>query len=157
MSLVIDPGAHNAGYLATKREKLGHLIESESPCMVLALAVNVGPESWATIRLEIETIAENNGFNLEALHEPRLLALWDRPQFVWKLLPEGRDPASLLQSVATLAATERVGLMQVPTERMALHPPQTLERTERQLNDLIRTGREELKINNPSLLHWSRN
>ncbi len=154
--LVIDPGAHNAGYLATKREKLGHLIESESPCMVLALAVNVGPESWATIRLEVETIAENNGFNLEALHEPRLLALWDRPQFVWKLLPEGRDPASLLQSMATLAATERVGLMQVPTERMALHPPQTLERTERQLNDLIRTGREELKINNPSLLHWSR-
>ena len=58
--------------------------------------------------------------------------------------------------MATLAATERVGLMQVPTERMALHPPQTLERTERQLNDLIRTGREELKINNPSLLHWSR-
>ena len=43
--LVMDPGAHNADYLAAKREKLGHLFESESPCVVLALAVNVGPEA----------------------------------------------------------------------------------------------------------------
>ena len=36
--------------------------------------------------------------------------------------------------------TERLGLMRVPTERMALYPPHTLERTEHQLNELINLG-----------------
>jgi len=154
--LVMDPGAHNADYLAAKREKLGHLFESESPCVVLALAVNVGPESWPTIRQEVEAIAQRHGFSLEALHEPRLLALWDRPQFVWKLTPDGADAAPLLKNLAGLAATERVGLMRVPTERMALHPPQTLERVEHQLNELINLGSDGLLENGPSLLHWTR-
>ncbi len=154
--LVMDPGAHNADYLAAKREKLGHLFESESPCVVLALAVNVGPESLPTIRQEVEAIAQRHGFSLEALHEPRLLALWDRPQFVWKLIPDGADAAPLLKNLAALAATERVGLMRVPTERMALHPPQTLERVEHQLNELINLGSDGLLENGPSLLHWTR-
>ena len=38
---------------------------------VLALAVNVGPESWPTIRQEVEAIAQRHGFSLEA----RLLRL----------------------------------------------------------------------------------
>jgi len=154
--LVMDPGAHNADYLAAKREKLGHLFESESPCVVLALAVNVGPESWPTVRREVEAIAQRHGFSLEALHEPRLLALWDRPQFVWKLIPDGADAAPLLKNLAALAATERVGLMRVPTERMALHPPQTLERVEHQLNELINLSSDGLLENGPSLLHWTR-
>ena len=62
----------------------------------------------------------------------------------------------LLQSVAALAATERVGLMRVPTERMALHPPQTLERVEHQLNELIDMSSDGLIENGPSLLHWTR-
>ena len=124
--------------------------------MVLALAVNVDPESWPTIRQEVEAIAQRHGFSLEALHEPRLLALWDRPQFVWKLIPDGADAAPLLKSLAALAATERVGLMRVPTERMALHPPQTLERVEHQLNELINLGSDGLLENGPSLLHWTR-
>ena len=104
----------------------------------------------------MEAIAQRQGFSLEALHEPRLLALWDRPQFVWKLIPDGADAAPLLKMLAALAATERVGLMRVPTERMALHPPQTLERVERQLNELINLGSDGLLENGPSLLHWTR-
>lgn len=118
--------------------------------------MNVGPESWPTIRLEVEGIAHHHGFSLEALHEPRLLALWDRPQFVWKLSPDGGDASPLLQSLAALAATERVGLLRVPTERMALHPPQNLERVEHQLNELIDMSSDGLIENGPSLLHWTR-
>ena len=154
--LVMDPGAHNASYLETKREKLGHLFESENPCMVLALAVNVGPENWSTVRIEVESIAQASGFSLEALHEPRLLALWDRPQFVWKLSPDARDASGMIRKIAAMAATERVGLMRVPTERMALHPPQTLERVERQLKDLLNSSSDGLLENGPSLLHWKR-
>ena len=46
--------------------------------------------------------------------------------------------------------------MRVPTERMALHPPQTLERVEHQLNELITMGSNGLLENGPSLLHWTR-
>ena len=35
--LVMDAGDHNAEYLAAKRDKLGHLIEDDDPCVVLAL------------------------------------------------------------------------------------------------------------------------
>ena len=124
--------------------------------MVLALAVNVGPENWSTVRIEVEAIAQASSFSLEALHEPRLLALWDRPQFVWKLSPDARDASGMIRKIAAMAATERVGLMRVPTERMALHPPQTLERVERQLKDLLNSSSDGLLENGPSLLHWKR-
>ena len=46
--------------------------------------------------------------------------------------------------------------MRVPTERMALHPPQTLERVEHQLNELIDMSSDGLIENGPSRLHWTR-
>ena len=104
--LVMDPGAHNADYLAAKREKLGHLFESESPCVVLARRWNVAPKAGHHSPGS-GGHRQRHGFSLEALHEPRLLALWDRPQFVWKLIPDGADAAPLLKSLAALAATER--------------------------------------------------
>ena len=84
-----------------------------------------------------------------------MLALWDRPQFVWKLIPDGADATPLLKSLAALAATERVGLMRVPRSGW-LHPPQTLERVGHQLNELINLGSDGLLENGPSLLHWTR-
>ncbi|MEB3254279.1 MAG: bifunctional 3,4-dihydroxy-2-butanone-4-phosphate synthase/GTP cyclohydrolase II [Synechococcus sp.] len=153
--LVMDPGTHNASYLATKQEKLGHLFETETPCCVLALAVAAGPEQWPGIRQDVERFAQQKGFQLEALHEPRLLALWDRPQFVWKLLADNRDPGPLVRFLASLNTTQRVGLLLVPTETMALHPPQTLERIEGTLKELL-DAEDGLNGISPSLMHWSR-
>ena len=153
--LVMDPGDHNAEYLAAKRDKLGHLIETDTPCVVLAFNVETAPESWPDLRQRVEALAAAQGISLEALHEPRLLALWDRPQFVWKLLPEGTDPTSLLKEMAELSGIQSIGLLQVPSERMALHPPQTLEREERKLNELRSGSRVVQPGSAPSLLHWS--
>ena len=153
--LVMDAGDHNADYLAAKRDKLGHLMDSDGPCTVLALAVNDRSESLPSIRSRVEDLAETHGQTLEALHEPRLLALWDRPQFVWKLTPEVDAPLALLQSIAQLESTQRIGLLRVSTERSALHPSQTLEREERSLVELIQTNGDERLTPRPSLLHWS--
>mgnify|MGYP001546089907 FL=1 len=153
--LVMDAGDHNADYLAAKRDKLGHLMDSDGPCTVLALAVNDRTESLPSIRSRVEDLAETHGQTLEALHEPRLLALWDRPQFVWKLTPEVDAPLALLQSIAQLESTQRIGLLRVSTERSALHPSQTLEREERSLVELIQTNGDERLTQRPSLLHWS--
>ena len=117
--------------------------------------MNDRTESLPSIRSRVEDLAETHGQTLEALHEPRLLALWDRPQFVWKLTPEVDAPLALLQSIAQLESTQRIGLLRVSTERSALHPSQTLEREERSLVELIQTNGDERLTQRPSLLHWS--
>ena len=153
--LVMDAGDHNAEYLAAKRDKLGHLMDSDGSCTVLALAVNDSTDSLPAIRARVEDLARIHGQALEALHEPRLLALWDRPQFVWKLTPDVANPMALLKAIAELESSRRIGLLRVNTERSALHPSQTLEREEHAMQDLINAREDAHLSGRPSLMHWT--
>ncbi len=152
--LVIEAGRHNSDYLATKRDKLGHLIVETAPCTVIALSVDVDFEQWPNLRQKAEELAQQRDFELEALQNPRLLALWERPQFVWKLLPATKDPTLLLKEIARWPQTKRLGLLRVATERMAQHPPQTLERSERHLKELINAEDHGATFDVPCLIHW---
>ena len=91
---------------------------------------------------------------LEPLHASRLLALWERPQFVWKLLPGTDDPGPLLKAMALWPETSRLGLMRVASEQTALHPPQTLERLDCALDDLRLENARIGTFNEPCLIHW---
>jgi hypothetical protein len=51
--------------------------------------------------------------------------------------------------------TRRLGLLKAATDRMALHPPHTLERTELDLNDLLDGQGDGPLPAEPSLLHWT--
>jgi len=153
--LVMDAGDHNADYLATKRDKLGHLMAEQGPCTVLALAVDAASDQWPQIRRRAESAASEHGFQLEAVQTPRLLALWERPQFVWTLRPGQEDPLALLRVMAQWPETRRLGLLKAATDRMALHPPHTLERTELSLSDLVGVQRDGALPAEPSLLHWT--
>ena len=153
--LVMDAGDHNADYLATKRDKLGHLMAEQGPCTVLALAVDAASDQWPQIRRRAESAASDHGFQLEAVQTPRLLALWERPQFAWTLRPGQEDPLALLRVMAQWPETRRLGLLKAATERMALHPPHTLERTEFLLSDLVGEKWDGQLPAEPSLLHWT--
>ena len=153
--LVIDASDHNAEYLAAKRDKLGHLIEADAPCCVIALSVCGDGDSWPDTRRMVISVAADKGFKLEALHEARLLALWERPQFVWKIIPGNQNVISFIRKIALLPGVGRIGLLQVPSERMALHPPQTLERIDLPLSSLIDGSNENPLENNPALLNWT--
>ncbi|QNI94459.1 3/4-dihydroxy 2-butanone 4-phosphate synthase / GTP cyclohydrolase II [Synechococcus sp. A15-127] len=153
--LVMDAGDHNAEYLATKRDKLGHLMAEQGPCTVLALAVDAATDQWPQIRRRAESAASDQGFQLEAVQTPRLLALWERPQFVWTLRPGQEDALPLLRLMAQWPETRRLGLLKAATDRMALHPPHTLERTELDLNDLLDGQGDGPLPAEPSLLHWT--
>ena len=153
--LVMDAGHHNADYLAAKRDKLGHLMKSDGPCTVLALAVKDPTDSLPAIRARVEDLARIHGQTLESLHEPRLLALWDRPQFVWKLAPDVENPMALLKAIAELESCRRIGLLRVSTERSALHPSQTLEREEHAMQDLVKARVDAHLSGRPSLMHWT--
>jgi 3,4-dihydroxy 2-butanone 4-phosphate synthase/GTP cyclohydrolase II len=152
--LVMDAGDHNADYLAAKRDKLGHLLEADTPCTVLAMAVHGQADTWPQVRRQVESLAHEHGFQMDALHEPRLLALWDRPQFVWKIKPGDQDPYQLIQALAKISSTKALGLMRVPSERMALHPPQTLERLDRDLTDLESDQGAGQIQTSPVLVFW---
>jgi 3,4-dihydroxy 2-butanone 4-phosphate synthase/GTP cyclohydrolase II len=153
--LVMDAGDHNAEYLATKRDKLGHLMAEQGPCTVLALAVDAATDQWPQIRRRAESAASDHGFQLEAVQTPRLLALWERPQFVWTLRPGQEDPLPLLRLMAQWPETRRLGLLKAATDRMAMHPPHTLERTELGLKDLVDGQGDGPLPSEPSLLHWT--
>jgi 3,4-dihydroxy 2-butanone 4-phosphate synthase/GTP cyclohydrolase II len=56
--------------------------------------------------------------------------------------------------LAKISSTEALGLMRVPSERMALHPPQTLERLDREFKDLEANQRAGLMMTSPVLLFW---
>ena len=152
--LVMDAGRHNADYLATKRDKLGHLFIDGGACTVLALAVSGDSSHWPDLRLRAEALAREQDLTLEPLHASRLLALWERPQFVWKLLPGTVDPGPLLKAMARWPETRRLGLMRVASERTALHPPQTLERVDCALDDLKLANAEIRTFDEPCLIHW---
>ena len=154
--LIMDAGDHNADYLATKRDKLGHMFNQPGPCTVLALAVQTDSGEWSSLRRRAEQTAADHGFELISLHAPRLLALWERPQFVWKLEPGERDPMLLLKTIGSWDETSRLGLLRVINEQMAMHPPQTLERSERKLSELLDDEANGALANAPFLIHWGR-
>jgi len=64
------------------------------------------------------------------------------------------DPYRLIQALAKISGTEALGLMRVPSERMALHPPQTLERLDRDFKDLESELGAGLIQTSPVLLFW---
>ena len=70
--LIMDAGDHNANYLATKRDKLGHMFNQPGPCTVLALAVQTDSGGWSSLRRRAEQTAADHG--VELVFE--LLLIW---------------------------------------------------------------------------------
>ena len=183
--LVIRPGDHNASYLAVKREKLGHLIDTsdksetkndqpvndQTPFVAVAWDGDVNGEELSALREQAEQWASSHHLSLTTEHSPRLLALWERPLFVWRVTPRENTSAaqqspidkasleSLLRELAQWSGTLRVGLLCTENINQALHPSQDLERVERSMPNLINVDSEPLKgwgsKSIPTLVLWS--
>ncbi len=183
--LVIRPGDHNASYLAVKREKLGHLIDTsdksetqndqpvndQTPFVAVAWDGDVNGEALSALREQAEQWASSHHLSLTTEHSPRLLALWERPLFVWRVTPRENTSAaqqspidkasleSLLRELAQWSGTLRVGLLCTENINQALHPSQDLERVECSMPNLINVDSEPLKgwgsKSIPTLVLWS--
>ena len=179
--LVIHPGDHNADYLAAKRDKLGHLFQSgdPSPDASILKATRIGHPSISTtvvswdgdleplpqIRARCEQEARKLNLLLTSTTSPRLLALWERPQFAWQIdnQPGNQSGASfatrlqsLLEVLASWPETRRLGLYSAATVEQLNHPSQTLERVEEPL-DQLRLGviGVQGRLQQPTLVQWS--
>ncbi len=176
--LVICPGDHNAAYLAVKREKLGHLIDSNK---ALEIKNNIGPIIFTfwdgsiqngdlpNLLKQVDNWSEIHSIELKAENSPRLLALWERPLFVWKIKSNSKNNEEelctyinsiegLLKEIASWNGTKRIGILKTDKEHQALHPSQNLQREERSLSKLKESNCQlEFWINSksPNMILWS--
>jgi 3,4-dihydroxy 2-butanone 4-phosphate synthase/GTP cyclohydrolase II len=147
--LVMDPGTHNAAYLAAKRTKLGHLLEEGPSCpiggpsVVLAWHGEASEPQLLERRQHLQAWALEQGLRLEMEPEVRLLALLNCPQLT--LLLSGIDSEAcssqaVVRAVAKLGrwpGTQRVSLMLAPDMEHSSHPSADLEPEHRPLAELV--------------------
>ena len=151
--LVMDPGDHNAAYLAAKRTKLGHLMGEGPSCPVAGptavLSWQGSSDAAAVAALEerLGGWALAHGLKAERDEEPRLLALLNQPQLALQLRPglAGQLPVDALGEALALLAnatgTSGVGLLLSPDPRGLNHPSIALEPELRPLAELQQGNR----------------
>ena len=157
-------GDFNAEYLATKREKLGHLMDDyqQSCHWVICLdSASTDDGTLSELLHCVETLSKGLGLQLQAEQAPRLLALWERPRFVWSLQgaePEETTIKTLLKTMAGWPNTSRLGLLHAVNPDQIAHPPQTLEREDLRLSMLDDNQQNWGWFpagDQPALIHWS--
>tara|TARA_B100000945_G_scaffold257328_1_gene214868 strand:- start:612 stop:2336 length:1725 start_codon:yes stop_codon:yes gene_type:complete len=91
--LVICPGDHNADYLNVKRTKLGHLLDTEieemsniDPFIAIFLDGKYKSIDLVSIKNKINKFCIVNDIKVKLESSPRLLAIWNRPKIVWRIL-----------------------------------------------------------------------
>jgi 3,4-dihydroxy 2-butanone 4-phosphate synthase/GTP cyclohydrolase II len=164
--LVMDPGAHNAAYLAAKRSKLGHLMGEGPTCPIAGptavLAWQGHPEvgSVADVRERLETWALEQGLKVEPEEDPRLLALLNQPQLALLLSTGERaslEPQSLRRALELLASsdgTSRVALLLSPEPQRINHPSASLEAQQRPLAELLQPWGQGPRLDAGVLVVW---
>jgi 3,4-dihydroxy 2-butanone 4-phosphate synthase/GTP cyclohydrolase II len=158
--LIINPGDYNASYLATKRDKLGHLFNDNSDTDVVTLAWDCGEDLIAKLPdllNKAEMLAEQLSLTLQPEQTPRLLALWERPQFVWTVLGDNSTIELFLQSLASWTETKRLGFLKTAKAEQRLHPSLQLNREDRDLASLLNDKKNGWsdQADQPTLIHWS--
>jgi 3,4-dihydroxy 2-butanone 4-phosphate synthase/GTP cyclohydrolase II len=157
--LVMDPGQHNAGYLQTKQDKLGHLMQPQGPAAVLAwqgraAATRPDPATVASHLQDLRHWAEAHGLELEREEHLRVLALLDQPELA--VVMPGGEPrllAEALQRMARWGETGSVSLLLAPDAQRTNHPSNTLEAQRRPLVEL-EAQQPPLKLLPGTLLRW---
>jgi 3,4-dihydroxy 2-butanone 4-phosphate synthase/GTP cyclohydrolase II len=172
--LVMDPGAHNADYLQTKRTKLGHLMGEGPSCpigglsAVLAWHGQASEQELAERCDHVQSWALEQGLRLEAEQEVRLLALLNSPRLTLLLsgLEEGdRSSEAVVAAIGQLArwpGTERLSVMVTPAVEQSSHPRADLEPQQRPLSELGNSNGmggppslADLRLGTGSFLVWS--
>ena len=91
--LVICPNDNNAEYLSVKRTKLGHMIGEENtnsknidPFIAIFLDGEYKSIDLVPIKNKVLKFCDDLNINIILESSPRLLAFWNRPKLVWRIL-----------------------------------------------------------------------
>ncbi len=144
--LVICPGEHNSEYLNVKRQKLGHMLEEEKlnsididPYIAIFLDGDYKSIDLVPIKNKIIEFCEKNKINIMLESSPRLLAFWNRPKLVWKILHDkNREDFTIndneinkieifIQFLSEYNKSSKVGIIVSKNIQQALHPKNNIK------------------------------
>ncbi|MDC3159372.1 bifunctional 3,4-dihydroxy-2-butanone-4-phosphate synthase/GTP cyclohydrolase II [Prochlorococcus sp. AH-716-G10] len=144
--LVICPGEHNSEYLNVKRQKLGHMLEEEKlnsididPYIAIFLDGDYKSIDLVPIKNKIIEFCEINKINIMLESSPRLLAFWNRPKLVWKIVHDkNREDftindneinkiESFIQFLSEYNKSSKVGIIVSKNIQQALHPKNNIK------------------------------
>ena len=144
--LVICPGEHNSEYLNVKRQKLGHMLEEEKlnsididPYIAIFLDGDYKSIDLVPIKNKIIEFCEKNKINIMLESSPRLLAFWNRPKLVWKILHDkNREDFTIndneinkieifIQFLSEYDKSSKVGIIVSKNIQQALHPKNNIK------------------------------
>ncbi|MDC3029191.1 bifunctional 3,4-dihydroxy-2-butanone-4-phosphate synthase/GTP cyclohydrolase II [Prochlorococcus sp. AH-716-P20] len=144
--LVICPGEHNSEYLNVKRQKLGHMLEEEKlnsididPYIAIFLDGDYKSIDLVPIKNKIIEFCEKNKINIMLESSPRLLAFWNRPKLVWKILHDKkREDFTIndneinkieifIQFLSEYNKSSKVGIIVSKNIQQALHPKNSIK------------------------------
>ncbi len=141
--LVISPSDHNAEYLEIKRQKLGHFIDKNNLKTATKFYViywdgAASAQMLSIFRTQAEATAREHGIDLVPERSSRLLALWERPQFVWRLknCENYKQLTKILNSISKWEGTKRIGLLVSNSKAQFVHPSLNLKTDYQQLNNI---------------------
>ena len=144
--LVICPGEHNSEYLNVKRQKLGHMLEEEKlnsididPYIAIFLDGDYKSIDLVPIKNKIIEFCEKNKIKIMLESSPRLLAFWNRPKLVWKILHDkNREDFTIndneinkieifIQFLSEYNKSSKVGIIVSKNIQQALHPKNNIK------------------------------
>ena len=144
--LVICPGEHNSEYLNVKRQKLGHMLEEEKlnsididPYIAIFLDGDYKSIDLVPIKNKIIEFCEKHKINIMLESSPRLLAFWNRPKLVWKILHDkNREDFTIndneinkieifIQFLSEYNKSSKVGIIVSKNIQQALHPKNSIK------------------------------
>ncbi len=144
--LVICPGEHNSEYLNVKRQKLGHMLEEEKsnsididPYIAIFLDGDYKSIDLVPIKNNIIEFCEKNKINIMLESSPRLLAFWNRPKLVWKILHDNnrkdltindneiKKIEIFIQFLSEYSKSSKVGIIVSKNIQQALHPKNSIK------------------------------
>ena len=144
--LVICPGEHNSEYLNVKRQKLGHMLEEEKlnsididPYIAIFLDGDYKSIDLVHIKNKIIEFCAKNKINIMLESSPRLLAFWNRPKLVWKILHDkNREDFTIndneinkieifIQFLSEYNKSSKVGIIVSKNIQQALHPKNSIK------------------------------
>ncbi len=141
--LVISPTDYNAEYLEIKRKKLGHFIDEShiketNKYYVIYWDGAASAQMLSIFKSQADEISIEEGIEINPENSSRLLALWQRPQFVWRLknCTNIASTSKLLNTISKWQGTKKVGIFLSNNKEQAIHPSQNLQTEYASIKDL---------------------
>ncbi len=143
--LVICPNDNNAEYLSVKKTKLGHMIDEDNPnsrnidpFISIFLDGKYKSIDLVPIKNKVIKFCSDMNINIKLESTPRLLAFWNRPKLVWRILHDQNRTNSnitdeeiknielFIQFLSNYENSTNIGIIVSRNIEQALHPKSSI-------------------------------